>query len=88
MGSQIKFVIVSKQAPTTFDVEDLKSLAIEQAIKGSQVPVLVTSNDLLRTPLTEDDQRRIREMIDNDQAWIRLGDHIASLVILETKNLC
>jgi len=83
MKSIVKFVIVSKQTPTTFDVEDLKSLAIQQAARGEQVPVLMTCGDPIKNPLTVEEMELIREMIDSESAWVRLGDKIASLVILQ-----
>jgi len=79
-GDEVKFVIVASGPITIFEVEELRPQAIQMAKEGPDVPVLMTCGDPVKDPLTADDMERIRDMIDQEIAWVRIGNKIAHLI--------
>lgn len=79
-GDEVKFVIVASGPITIFDVEKVRAQAISIAKESDEVPVLMTCGDPLKDPLTADDMEKIREMIDSEIAWVRIGNKIAHLI--------
>ena len=79
-GKEVKFVIVAPGPITIFEVEKLRSQAIQMAKEGPDVPVLVTCGDPIKDPLTVEDMEKIQEMIETEIAWVRIGNKIAHLI--------
>jgi len=79
----VKFVIVTKGPLTIAETEELRPEAIKMAKEGLDVPVLMTCGDERTDPLTTEDMIRIREMIDTEIAWVRIGNKIAHLIIAQ-----
>lgn len=83
LGNTVKYVIVSEGPLTIFEAERLRLDAIKMAQEGPDVPVLTLCGDPIKDPITVEDMIKIRDMIDKEIAWVRIGNKIANLIIAE-----
>ena len=79
-GDEVKFVIVAPGPITVLDVEKVRAQAVKMAQEQYDVPVLMAFDSPKEATLTAGDMEKIRDMIDKEIAWVRLGDKIAHLI--------
>ena len=78
-ANTVKYVIVTEGPLTITQAEELRLDAIRAAKESTDVPVLMLCDYILTT----EDMIKIKNMIDTEIAWVRVGNSLANLMIAQ-----